>query len=291
MKKVGVFFAVAASLYFCLPSTATLSYLTSEKSYSKPISLGTNEDIFEVSTEPITLETKVNKKVSVKKEKKDDGTTNESKEVKTSVSLGSQVIFFYPQRPDIFLTPKNFKVEGLGSGTIVIEPATMPEGNEDNKGRLAFRIAHTMDSVEWESTLKKGELRIQALGGFYDLKIPIRLKTIFNEETVVEEVVVPPDNPPPGGGDTPTEPPTGDGGTETPTEPPTTDDGETPTEPPTEPPTDDGGDTPTEPPTTDDGGTTTEPPTADAGSTITEPPTGDSTVPVPSGANMVAAEK
>lgn len=196
MKKALLILISAAALANVLPVSGTISYLTSARDYATPISFGTNDDIFQTETTSFYLETKVKKKTSVKKEKQKDGKTKESKQEKTSVSLGSQVIVMLPQREGLNLNPSNFRVTGFPAGAIKVEAAELPNDSGEQQ-TFVFRISHAIHAAYSKSYQQKGALQIEALGGFYHLSIPITLVNKYDEETEIEEIELPPDVQPP----------------------------------------------------------------------------------------------
>jgi hypothetical protein len=197
VRRTSLYLITISSLCLMLQPDATTAFLTSEKKHDSPISLGTNQDVFVTETTEISIYTEVRKKVKIVKVKKKDKDGNPSEEQQVSSQVetyrGGKTIVFFPQRPHLELAPENFTV--IGDAADMIE-VVREETDKDDE--LAFRIWHKEDAIKKKSSTIKGELHVQALGGFYHIIIPLTVKTKYDVSTDVTEVEAPPDS----GGDT-----------------------------------------------------------------------------------------
>lgn len=243
MKKALLYLTTFSSLCLLLQLDGTTAYLTSDKMQESPVSLGSNRDVFAFEEKEILLSTSVHKKIKIKRTNGPGGQGGgESSTADTSIERGSAVIVFKPQRPHLTLDPSNFSVTGDAADDIAIVPVAVAE----QENGIAFMIEHKLDAVQKKNDTVTGLLHVQALGGFYNVTVPLKIRTSYKETTVVTEVNAPPPSaPPPGtpGGNTPTptSPPPNTGGGGQPPTPPT---GSTPDPAPTPQP-----DTPSQPDT------------------------------------------
>ncbi|CAM3339927.1 MULTISPECIES: hypothetical protein [Brevibacillus] len=235
MKKIAVGLFAASLVLNIVPLDGTVAFLTSEKKQTSSISLGTNEDVFVTQTKEMTIETKITKRTVIRRTMNADGTSSETAEDKVSIDQGAQTIVFIPQRPHLDLELENLRVTGAVEGIVKVEKIESEEGIE-------FLISHARGEMEWKNGTVKGELHVTALGGFYDVVIPVAVTTIYKKKTDVQETNAPgnpqqPGNPStpgtPGTPETPATPetPPPDGSTTEPTTPPPSDSADSPSPP------------------------------------------------------------
>jgi hypothetical protein len=169
----------------------TRAFLLGEKKNVSAISLGANEDVFRTETTEINLKTTVRKKVKITRTAgTDEAPGSETKESSTSVENGSQTVLFIPQRTRLTLTSDQFTFTGEVEGAANVQVAEGEDGIE-------VRVTHAKSAVEYRSSRLSGEMHVLALGGFYDVTIPITITTDYEEHTEVVEAA-PPKRPAPG---------------------------------------------------------------------------------------------
>ena len=184
MKKLVSVTMAVALMIMLNPLEATVSFLTSEKKQTTPISLGTNEDVFVTETESIQIVTEVTKRVTITRKIADANGQGggeggaEERDVKLSIQEGAFYLRLKPQRPHLDLDVENLKVTGEAEGQLQIE-------RQDSEKDIMFRIGHIRSQVGRSDNTLKGELHITALGGFYRHVIPLTVVTKYDERTDV----------------------------------------------------------------------------------------------------------